>query len=197
MKTTSRSPQGFYALVKFEVGAAHFTPAFSFVVLSAKTAVSLAECVVGAFIARVDEAISCLESEDDDLAAERARLAERMKGLSKRVKTNRDVGQIEDWGDSICIGYPTCQFAVLAAAPLSAFAARSLSALQHDSDFSSFLELQSEEGGGDGGVGAATDESYVVTEYHRLSSIPTRQLEGRDVLRLLAEVEKVVMNDEM
>ncbi|HOD52350.1 MAG TPA: hypothetical protein PLJ71_22025 [Candidatus Hydrogenedentes bacterium] len=196
METHSESRQ-FCALVKYAIHADHLGRAYSFRYFTEATPAQLAVMIADEFINRVDEAISNRGEVDEDLEVERAELEQRLAEFREQIKASGNLSQVDGFGDSIEVVYPTYEFTVLAAGSTAEFNANALSALEEDEDFSSFLENHLEDIDSDEETGEADDERLLALEFQRLSSSSPAELTHQDILPFLKKVEEFVFNDEM
>jgi len=197
MKRKTKQNIPYAALVKFEVTADHFSPSYSFSQYSDNSAADVIESIIDEFMSRVDHAISCEDGSDDDMLNDRNELEQKLRAFSDSMQTCEDPLQIENLCGSICIGYPTYEFSVVAGGTATQFVTRVLQALEIDTHFSDFLECQLDELEDVDDDTPISDEGSLALEFQRLRTLEPEELNEENVGSILSRIEELVCNEEM
>jgi hypothetical protein len=196
MQQNTKQNIPYTALVKFEVGASHFAPSYSFCQYFDNSAAEVVESIIDEFLSRVDHAICCEDGSDEDIQSERVKLEKSLRKFSDDLQIASDELQIENLGASICVGYPTYEFSVVAAGPDNEYLKRVLPALEVDTHFSDFLECQLADLE-DVDDTHLSDEQALVLEFQRLRTMDPEELNKENTENILSRIEELVRNEEM
>lgn len=187
----------YYALVKYEIHADDFVPAYQFVSFISSTPIQLAESIAREFVQRVDEAISCDDEPDEELKTDRKELNRRLKAFINNIKATKNVKHLEIFEDSITINYPTYEFTVLISNQEEMFYSKLLTVLGADEDFVDFIDLQIEDYDPDFTDDDSEHKHDLALDFQRLISCQPEELEKEDLRTFLKGVEEYVQNEDM
>jgi hypothetical protein len=186
--------ESYWALVKLEVHADHFSPAYSFKYFRGKTKGEVAQDIAETFLSRVDEAIS-YEEPDEEVETDRVELEQHLRSVLSRFSEGNASGPLDlkEMETSITIGYPSYDLAILADGPWSQFVKSFLPALEQEDDFHDLMEeYESAEVSTN-----SPEQTELLIQFQRLKTIGSNKLKEEDVSRFLNLIEEVVMNEVM
>ena len=194
MTRKTRDEATYWALVKFEVHADHFSPAYSFAHFRGKSKIDVSEEITENFLSKLDQAIS-FEEANEETETDRAELENRLRSITSTYLNENPLalGQLKKLESSFTIGYPSYDLKIVADGPWSQFAEAFLPALEEDEDFRYFVDEYASKDDSD----KTPEQTELFIQYQKLKQIRSAKHKKQDVSEFLNLVVEVVMNEVM